>query len=331
VKRNLTWALVGAVGLIAAIAVADALRGHEVDAGPAATVTTEEESAMVETLREELVLGLVLYSDEDCAVHSLVLPQMVDRSLEEDRCRFTSTDGWILEENERLSPNWRFVARCDDGEITVREAETGIVRRRIDGCAAAWRPRIGNRLTWARGEAVYERGRPLLNRSDLHALARRHRNVRQLGVPFRVVVTDLSWLDVDHLILSLQVRGRYVPREFITVLLEGKTVIGQATSFQGRIGHWFASSAGSFAAAEDGTILTAGGQTFPRPDQLTRGRAVAFSPDERWLAFVSEQSIYLLGTPRNNEPGRIIRIPVPARDLAWERITTSLTVPRPTG
>jgi hypothetical protein len=330
-RRNLTWALVGAIGLIAAIAVADALRGSELEARPVAsgTTTREQEPTLADTLREELVIGQVLYSDADCVVHSLEFPEMFDQTLEGSRCELRSTDGWILAEDERLSPNWRFIARCSHGEIVIREADTGTIRRRIDGCAPAWRPQIGNRLTWARGEAVYERGRPLLNRRDLHAIARHHPNVAQVGIPFRVRVTDLAWLDIDHLILSLQVRGRYVPRDSITVLLEGKTVLGEATSFQGPTGDWFASSAGSFAAAENGTILTAGGETSPRPDQLTRGRAVAFSPDERWLAFVTEQSIYLLGTPRNAEPGRIIRIPVAARDLAWERVTTTLTFPRP--
>ena len=328
-RRLPTALIVAAVALVGIIATADALRGDEPEARSPAGGIGARDRTLANTLREELVIGLVLYSDEDCLVHSLVLPEMVDQPLEGDRCRFSSTDGWILEERERLSPNWRFVAECVDGEIIVREAETGIVRRRIEGCEPAWRPRIGNRLTWARGEAVYERGRPLLDRGDLHAIARRLPNVAQLGVPFRVIVTDLAWLDIDHLILSLQVRGRYVPRESVTALLEGKTVIGQAPSFQGPAEGWFASSAGSFAASGGGTILTAGGDAIARPDQLTRGRAVAFSPDERWLAFVTEQSIYLLGTPRNAEPGRIIRIPVPARDLAWERITTSLTFPRP--
>jgi hypothetical protein len=259
-----------------------------------------------------------------------LLPQLVDQDVPEDdaaRCRFSSTDGWVLGENERLSPNWRFIARCSGGEIIVRETETGIVRRRIEGCAPAWRPQIGNRLTWARGEAIYERGRPLLDRGDLHAIARRHPNVAQLGGPFRVIVIDLSWLDVDHLIVSLKIRARYAPREYLSVLLLGKRVIGQATTFQGPIGHWFASSAGSFAAAGDGTILTAGGERIARPGQLAVARAVAFSPDERWLAHVSGQSIYLLGTPRNGEPGRIIRIPLPAQDLVWERTTTNLTFP----
>lgn len=335
--RLTTAVVVGAVALLGVLATADALRSDDPETNSAGggTTTRERPPTLTDTLREELVFGLLFYSDEDCRVHSLLVPQMIDDVLEEGgqeliRCRFGSTDGRILEEGERLSPNWLFTARCSAGEILVREADTGIVRRRIDGCAPAWRPQIGNRLTWAREETIYEQGRLLLTPEDLHAIARRHPNVAQLGVPFRVRVADLTWVDVGHLLVSLEIRGRHVPRDYVTVILEGETVVAQATTFQGRQGHWFASSAGSFAASNEGTLLTVVGDAVTRPDGLPEGRAVAFSPDERWLAYVTGRNVYLIGTPRNNEPGRIVRIPVPARDLVWERITASPTLPRET-
>jgi hypothetical protein len=45
---------------------------------------------------------------------------------------------------------------------------------------------------------------------------------------------------------------------------------------------------------------------------------VAFSPDERWLAYVNGTSIFFVGTPFGDEPGRIIRRPKAAQDLVWE-------------
>jgi hypothetical protein len=326
--------IVVAVALVGILATADALRGHEPEPSNTGEQTTPQRpSSLAETLREELVIGRLFWSDEECRLHSLALPQMDDDVVGEgDLCRFDSTDGWILREGERLSPNWRLMAQCRGDEIVVRDTDEGDVRRRIRGCVPAWREQVGNRLTWARGEAVYERGRPVLNAKDLHEIARHHPNISDLGVPFRVLVTDLAWLDPEHLIVSLAIRARFGPSpEFLAVLLEGKTVLGQATTFQGRLGHWFASSAGSFAASEEGTILTAGGEAIARPNEVPGGPAVAFSPDERWLAFVTGWSVYLVGTPRNNEPGRIIRIPIPARDLGWERITTSPTFPTASG
>jgi hypothetical protein len=325
-----TVLIVAGVALVGILATADALRSDGPEPRPAGgpTTTREQLQTLVETLREELVFGLVLYSDEECRVHSLVLPQITDEVIPGvTRCRFSSEDGRVAAEDEALSPDWSFVAQCNEGTIVVRDADTGEVRRRIEGCAPAWRPPGGNRLTWARGEAVYERGRPLLTRSDLHELARRHPNVAQLGVPFHVRITDLAWMDLDHLVVSLQVRSTNIPREYLAVLLEGETVIAQATTFQDRLGHWFASSAGSFIAAEEGTMLTADGDTVQRPDGLPPGRAVAFSPDERWLAYVTGRSVYLIGTPSNNEPGRILQLPVAAQDLAWERLTTTPTFP----
>jgi hypothetical protein len=333
VRRPATAVVVAAVALVAVLATADALLGDDPDARSPRTGTPSKQRAptLVETLREALVIGRILYSDEDCRLHSLVLPAMEDTLVFDDAdhqvflCRFESSEGWVLEEGERLSPDWRFMARCEGGEITVRDDET--VRRRIDGCAPAWRPPAGNRLTWARGEAVYEEGRPLLARRDLHAIARVNPRVAQRGVPFRVRVTDLAWLDVDHLVVTLDIRARDAPPEFLAVLLEGKTVLGHVTTFQERIGRWFASSAGSFIATGEGTIITAGGDTIPRPGQLPSGRAVAFSPDERWLAFVTGRNVYLTATPRNNETGRLISIPIPAQDLSWERVSQATRVP----
>jgi hypothetical protein len=326
-----TAVIVAAVALVGLLAAVDALRSDQPEARPSApptTTTRERSSFLVETLRDELVFGRVIYSDELCRFHSLVLPQMTDQVMSEaPSCDFSSVDGRIVAEDEALSPDWSSVARCRGGEIVVRDADTREVRRRIEGCAPAWRPPGGSRLTWTRGEAVYERGRPLLTRSDVRALARRHPNIADLHAPFRVRITDLAWMDLDNLVVSLAIRSRFLPREYVAVLLEGKTVVAQATTFQDRLGRWFASSAGSFVAAEEGTILTADGDTVQRPDGLPAGRAVAFSPDERWLAYVTGRSVYLVGTPGNNEPGRILQLPIAAQDLVWERLTTTPTFP----
>jgi hypothetical protein len=78
------------------------------------------------------------------------------------------------------------------------------------------------------------------------------------------------------------------------------------------------SAAGNYAAAEDGTTVTRDGDFTDPPDNLPSGRAVAFSPDEQWLAYTTGVSIYLIGTPRNSEPGRIVQLPIAAKDLVWE-------------
>ena len=257
---------------------------------------------------------------------------MVDRPVEGAgrRCRFDSTDGWILNENETLSPNWRFVASCDDGEIVVRRSQTGVVSRRFDGCRPVWRPRIGNRLTWVRDGAIYERRRALLSADELRAAARRHPNLAFIDedLPMKVRVRGLAWMDTDHLAASLEIHPERSATEFLLVVFEGRKVVVAATNFRTSPSRLFATRTGSLLAGDDGTIVTAEGDVVDPPTQIPEPLAVSISPDERWLAWTTGRSVYLVGTPRNNEPGKIIRIPIAARDLAWERVTTTPTFPR---
>jgi hypothetical protein len=341
VSRLPTALVVAAVALVGILATADALRGDEPEPPRPAGGTTPRErpSTLVETLREVLVIGRILYSDPDCRVHSLTLPELADQVLQDEgheviRCRFDSTEGWLLDEGERLSPDHRLVAECVSRRgryVTVSDARTGVVRRRMSGCESTWRPPVGHRLTWAHGEAVYERGRPLLTRDDLERAARHHPNLAFLkdDIPMRVHVRALAWVDADHLAASLEIRAQRSAPEFLFVVFEGRKVIVAATNFRTSPRRLFATPTGSFVAGDDGTIVTAAGDVVDPPDQLPTGRAVAFSPDERWLAYVTGRSIYLLGTPRNNEPGRIIRLPIPARDLAWERVNQATQVGPP--
>lgn len=335
-RRASTALVVAAIALLGILAAADALRsdGRPAREPAAATTTRERPPTLGETLREELIFGRMLYSDPDCRVHSLVLPRMTDTLVfdEDDRqvfrCRFDSTDGRILEEGEHLSPDWRFTARCHRGEIVVRGATNGVVKRRLDGCALAWRPPVGNVLTWARGAAIYEDGRALLHRKDLLRAVRRNTTLADVasGVRVRLRVTDLAWFDVDHLIVSVNVNVRFGGRFPAVVLFEGVRPLLASPGF---FRDWIVSPAGSFAAAAGGPVVTLDGDLVDLPNGLPLGRAAAFSPDERWLAYVSGQSIYVVGTPRNNEPGRIIRLPVAARDLAWELLSQAPQVGPP--
>jgi len=138
------------------------------------------------------------------------------------------------------------------------------------------------------------------------------------GVRIFVHATDLAWLDEEHLVASLEIRSRFAEFQYATVLFDGKAVVGFTTSFGGLLRGWVVSPTGSFAAAENGTIVARDGDFTEPPRNLPTGRAVAFSPDEQWLAYATGVSIYLIGTPRNSSPGRIIRLPVPAQDLVWE-------------
>ena len=331
-RRWATVLVTATVVLIGVLATADALRGREPEARRpprAATTTTTAVVGLpstIETLRAKKVFGTILYSDEQCRLHSLVLPELVDQPVRGEnersvvRCRFETGGGHLLREDDRISPNNRFVARCSRGEIEVRELTSGTVERRIDGCFPAWRPDFGNRLMWVRDATIYDEGEPVVTRADLRHAARRHPILQGLApdVRVRVRVRDLAALDDKRLVASLEVNVAFVGDIYESILWDGRAVIGATTNFGRLVRDWVSSRRGGLAAAANGTIMAADGETRDPPIGLPAGRAVNFSPDERWLAYVTGRSIYLLGTPANDEPGRVIRIPAPARDLVWQ-------------
>ena len=92
-RRPITLVLVAAVAVLGALAVADALRSEPRPSPPAArsavTSTRPQPATLVESLRREDVSGLILYSDRDCILHSLLLPQMVDEHVKREISRIT--------------------------------------------------------------------------------------------------------------------------------------------------------------------------------------------------------------------------------------------------
>jgi hypothetical protein len=325
-RRWTTVLIVGAVLAVAVIAAADALRGRD-ETKPSATpptITRARPPTLLELLRREVIAGAVLYSDQNCRLHSLLLPRMVDDVVREERgaeifrCRFGVGGGRILEEGEVMSPDRSSIARCRGGHIDVWDAESGTGRRSIRGCPPAWRP--DGRLTYPLGGAIFEDGRPLFTSRELRAAARAHPNIAGLGedVPIFAHATELAWLDEEHLVASLEIRVANVEPQFLAVVFDGKAIVGVAIRFGQPLSGWLVSDAGTYAASEDGTIVKRDGGSVDPPRNLPTGRAVAFSPDEQWLAYATGMSIYLIGTPRNSSPGRIIRLPVQAQDLIWE-------------
>jgi hypothetical protein len=243
-------------------------------------------------------------------------------------CRFTVGGGRFLEEGEVPSPDGRFVARCRDGLVVVSELETALQRRSFIGCPPAWRPDDG-RLTYPEGNRIMEEGHVLVSARELRKAARTHPNLSGFSGRIFVHTTDLAWLDQDRVIVSLEARAQFVEPQYLTVMFSGKAIVSAASRFGQPAGGWFSSPTGALAAAEDGTLVTRDGDFTDPPDNLPTGRAVAFSPDEQWLAYVTNVSVYLIGTPRNSEPGRIIRLPIGAQDLVWDAVSRGTAVGPP--
>jgi hypothetical protein len=336
----MTPLIVAGVVALGVLAAADALRGRsepQVTAESTPTVTRPvPPPTLPEMLRREAITGFVTYTDQGCVLHALILPRMIDDVVRTETnepfelCRFTEGGGRYLDEGEVPSPDGRFVARCrDQGIVIVSELESGIQKRAFRGCPPAWRP--DGRLTYAQGDHIMEGSRVLYSAAELRAAVRMHPAIADLSKRVRIFThaTDLAWLDERRLIVSLEVIVPDGPTMYPSVLFDGKAIVGFPSHFGGPLRNWVISPAGSFAAAEDGTLVARDGDITTLPTNLPDGRAVAFSPDEQWLVYVTETSTYLVGTPRNSDPGRIIRLPIPAQDLSWDAISRGIAVGPP--
>jgi len=289
------------VGILAALALADALRKDE--ARPAAeptmtsaTTTRPEPATLLGTLRSEAVSGFVLYSDQECRLHSLLLPRMVDDVVRNEhggdvfRCRFYVVGGRLVSGRANAAGKLAF----RDGEIVS-------------------------------GDHV------VLTHGDLVRAARRHPNLVGFDrtIPLRIAVDSLASFGVRQPVVAMSISPRALDPQYLLALFDGHDVRAVAASFRGPYRHLFVSNDGALVGAEDGTVITRTGRTIDPPQGLPTSRAIAFSPDDRWLVRVNGISTYLIGPPERNQTPRIIRLPIPARNLVWEPVTSETSVGPP--
>ena len=295
-RRSFTLFLVIAVGILAALALADALRpkgGARPAATPPATTTQPGPPTLLDTLREEAVSGFVLYSDRDCRLHSLLLPRMIDDVVRHEggadifHCRFDVDGGRIVPGHLRTAGRLAF----RDGQIVSGE-------------------------------------RVVLTQADLLRAARRHPNVvgYHRNIPLQIAVDDLASFGVRSPVVAMTISARRLGPQYLIALFDGHGVRAVAASFRGPYRHLFLSNDGALIGTEDGTVITRTGRTIDPPQEIPASRAIAFSPDDRWIVRVNGRSTFLVGAPDSTGPPRIIRLPIPARDLAWEPITSGTSV-----
>jgi hypothetical protein len=286
--------LVAAVVILGALALADALRSKGDSAPsaapPAATSTRSEPPTLLGTLRDEAISGFVLYSDRDCRLHSLLLPRMVDDVVRDEggsdvfRCRFDIDGGRIVHQGKGdVAGGLAF----RDGEIVS-------------------------------GDQV------VLTHADLVRAGRRHPNIvgYDPNIPLHIRVTGLASFGVREPVVAMAISARYLEPQFLVALFDGRDVRTVAASFRGPYRNLFKSNDGALVGAEDGTVITRTGRTIDPPQGVPASRAVAFSPDDRWIVRVNGTSTFLVGPPGGPQGPRVIQLPIPARDLVWEPVTS---------
>lgn len=259
-------------------------------------------------LRSTGVAGVLVMSDERCRLRALVLPELESAAAPDARaCRFSlSKEGFLTVGGAVRQPGGPFTAWCRSGavELAARSGTSLPFTRlyRFRGCAPAWRP--DGTLTYVRDREVVQldmscRGgggfctRRLLSRPELGGLG----------------AVEILWL--DRRTLALLAPGR-------VALYRDGSPVGHADLGPHRLTGLEASPRGTFLAVRSGgpeTIVVLDRALRRVPLPADGGRAIAWSPDERWVALATVDAIVLSPV---REPGeRTIRLPLRARDLAW--------------
>lgn len=330
-RRWGTPLLAVAVLALALVATVDALRGRESSEGadaPAPTAPGPPDEA-AKRLRAAGVAGELIYSDDGCVIHRLVLPDL-DREpgSRERSCSYTVSPGGRLSFGDEIADAGGYdAARCRGGRIEWlvaygTEDERTFVELR--GCRPAWRPdgaltfvhggelRIGGPCAQQRGGRVEACSRVLLSRRDLRsALA---------AVPWipagRLRIRSVAWIDNKRVAVVVHGRNGDVAGDSLAIF-RGRRLVGEPLGPFPTLARLRVSPRARFVAvvAPTGVLVV---------DRLVRSlvrheagaAAIAWSPSERWIALARPTEIEIAErVPRRGDSP--VRLQVAARDLFW--------------
>ena len=344
-RRWPTWLLVGALVALGSVAVADALRGggeREVVSSnprprpPPAVTTVPLEPA------PPAMSGALYYSDvsDECRLSGLTLPDLRNPAFDPSTgappklrsCRFSlSRDGQAaFPDDAEWSPQGGMYALEDDNMIELGSSASHQALH-FPGSAPAFKP--DGTFTYVRENKVVEwttscpRGSRLFTLPGDNATARCRQVVLSPGDLRRphisaegsgpLVLKDVEWLSDTRLITLVGDAGVSGYREHLSVI-DDRQLIGPVISEFGEGLRLEASPRGSFFTAWYGDSLVIirdqNGDlvTFPT---IPRVRAVTWSPDERWTAVATKNSVFIFRT--NTGEARVRQLPIHGYDLAW--------------
>jgi hypothetical protein len=323
--RRGTWLVVGALAAIALVAAVDSLRGETKEPASAPGTTTEQTATeAVPTEAEPGAFGGVLYyADESCELRAARLPTLEAAEAPSwDECRFVLSpdgtrvsgagSGWDPHSDPRIGR----LFQSEGGSIQV-SSNLGPEGDPIRGAAPAWRP--GGTLTYVAGGTLQEwpSGEVVLSQNDLAVALRAHPGVPDSGRVRGVAVEETAWLDDDRVVVTLSVPVEDSVEHLVAVF-EGRRLrwvefAGPQTLFDVR-----ASSGGRFFAVMAGSsflLFDSRRGLIETPARIGADlHALAWSPDERWVAAAAGSSVYVF---RPGDQGRVRELPITASDLAW--------------
>jgi hypothetical protein len=277
-----TWLLVVALAGLGLVATVDALVGEGDSPRRAARSPTtvpllaEQPELAVSQLREAGVSGLLTYSDEDCRLHAVSLPELRPaRAPSFEMCRpLTSTGG----------------LGAIDGEVVWSGLGYGTVQVVLS------QQRLSRAIRAGLGMEEAE------------------------DAGFRAVQA-VSLDDERYVVLA---DSTYEPRDRVLAAFDGKRMsfvhpqwwVGEARAVRpSPQGGYYALLGEEWLAGSGSPIFSRDGRQVRGPEGIPRPHAIAWSPDERWTALATDESVYVYPT---EDPERlVVRIPLPVRDLDW--------------
>jgi hypothetical protein len=296
-RRWPTWLLAGALVALGAAAVADALRSTGGGGQSAETQSTPKP-----TLDD--LEGLLLVADADCSVRVLRLPGLT----QEEPPRRPDCRGAVWSDDATL------VAECAGGVTSVHNANGELVRR-LRGCSPAWRE-DGSVGVLNRGALVVARSVfppvVLMTRTTLHA------NLAELlerAEDYDFVAFD--WIGISR--FAVVVRGGRLDEQALVVF----TTDGENELIRTGLGRLVSSvrvsPRGTYLTLTNNnpergfSVLTREGDRVLLP-RVANARALAWSPDERWVALATSASIVVARTGSREV---VARLPLGGESLSW--------------
>ncbi|HEU4450239.1 MAG TPA: hypothetical protein VFR63_09720 [Gaiellaceae bacterium] len=282
-RRIVTWLVVAAVAGLALAATVDGLVGPRESAPRAAPRTTtapllaRQPELAVSQLREAGLTGVLTFSDEECRLHAVSLPELEPVEAPSfEMCRPLTSTGGI---------------GAVDGEVVWSGLGYGTVQVVLSEERLSRAIRVG------------------------------------LGIPagdvsagFRAV--QAVSLDGERYVVLAD--STYSPRERVLAVFEGRRarfvhprwLVGDARAVRpSPRGGYYALLGPGVVAGDGSPIFSRDGRQQGRPEGIPHPRAIAWSPDERWTALATDESVYVYPTRRPGE--LVVRIPLAVRDLDW--------------
>ena len=264
-----SWLIVGAVVVLVAIAAADAIRPSDEAKAPEARGAH----------RPLDLHGTLVLANHGCAATAIRLPDLVREKPFAPDC-----DG------RRWSSDRTLMALCRRGTTHVFAGRAPV--RSVPGCSPAWRP-DGALSVIHDGDLVLVRpyGRPqvFFSRARLvRALAGRLEGARTYRL------TEVAW-NGSVSFVALVAGARPWQRAIVYYTPEGVT--GVIPELGQDVSELRVSPLGNIAFARSGAgreyvMVDPSGEEIPLP-RIANARAIAWSPDERWVALATRTSTFI--------------------------------------